>query len=167
MSGATGLATSSLGELKQVDAGVLEVGYVDVGPANGRAVILLHGWPYDVHSDAEVAPPLASAGYRLIVPYLRGYGTTRFLSRETVRNGQQSVLAVDTIALMDALEIEQPILAGFDGGRGRPTSRSPLAAALQGARVRGPLHAPGAATRARNVVGLVFVAAFARRRVSA
>lgn len=88
MSGATGLATSSLGELKQVDAGVLEVGYVDVGPANGRAVILLHGWPYDVHSDAEVAPPLASAGYRLIVPYLRGYGTTRFLSRETVRNGQ-------------------------------------------------------------------------------
>ncbi len=164
MSAATGLATSSLGELKQVDAGVLEVRYVDVGPANGRAVILLHGWPYDVHSDAEVAPPLASAGYRLIVPYLRGYGTTRFLSRETVRNGQQSVLAVDTIALMDALEIEQPILVdwGRDGQRRAAPGRNAARRSCPWA-----LHPPGAATRARNVVGLVFVAAFARRRVSA
>src|SRR6478609_5491312 len=107
---------ASFGVLKQIDAGVLSVGYAEAGPEDGQAVVLLHGWPYDIHSFAEVTPLLASAGYRVIVPYLRGYGTTQFLSEETVRNGQQSVLAVDTIALMDALGIEKAILAGFDWG---------------------------------------------------
>ena len=107
---------TSFGPLKQIDAGVLNVGYAEAGPADGPAVILLHGWPYDIHSFVDVAPLLASAGYRVIVPYLRGYGTTRFLSSETLRNGQQSALAVDIIALMDALKIEKAILAGFDWG---------------------------------------------------
>ncbi len=107
---------TSFGPLKQIDAGVLNVGYAEAGPANGPAVILLHGWPYDIHSYVDVAPLLASAGYRVIVPYLRGYGTTRFLSAETVRNGQPSAVAVDIIALMDALKIEQATLAGFDWG---------------------------------------------------
>ncbi|HEY9622254.1 MAG TPA: alpha/beta hydrolase [Crinalium sp.] len=106
----------SFGLLKQIDAGVLNVGYAEVGSANGRPVILLHGWPYDIYSYVEVAPLLASAGYRVIVPYLRGYGTTRFQSNETFRNGQQSALAVDIIALMDALQIEQAIFAGYDWG---------------------------------------------------
>jgi pimeloyl-ACP methyl ester carboxylesterase len=106
----------SFDAIKQIDAGVLNVGYADVGPRGGRAVVLLHGWPYDIHSYAEVAPLLASAGYRVIVPYLRGYGTTRFLSTDTVRNGQQSALGVDTVALMDALAIDQAIVAGFDWG---------------------------------------------------
>jgi pimeloyl-ACP methyl ester carboxylesterase len=101
---------------KQVDAGVLDVGYAEAGPADGPAVLLLHGWPYDIHSYLEVTPLLAAAGYRVVVPYLRGYGTTRFLSGETFRNGQQAVLAVDTVTLMDALEIEQAILGGFDWG---------------------------------------------------
>ena len=104
------------GPLKQIDVGVLNVGYVEKGPANGPAVILLHGWPYDIHSFADVAPLLAQAGFRVIVPYLRGYGATRFLSNETPRNGQQSVLAVDTIALMDALKIEKATVGGFDWG---------------------------------------------------
>jgi pimeloyl-ACP methyl ester carboxylesterase len=107
---------TSFGTLKQIDAGVLNVGYAEAGPADGPAVILLHGWPYDIHSYVDVAPLLASAGYHVIVPYLRGYGTTRFLSSETVRNGQPSVIAVDIIALMDALKIEKAILAGFDWG---------------------------------------------------
>jgi pimeloyl-ACP methyl ester carboxylesterase len=106
----------SFGALKQIDAGLLNVGYAEAGPANGPAVILLHGWPYDIHSFVDVAPLLAKAGYRVIVPYLRGYGTTRFLSSETLRNGQQSALAVDTIAFMDALQIKRAILAGFDWG---------------------------------------------------
>jgi pimeloyl-ACP methyl ester carboxylesterase len=106
----------SFGSLKQIDAGVLNVGYAEAGPTDGPAVILLHGWPYDIHSYVDVASLLAEAGYRAIVPYLRGYGTTRFLSSETIRNGQQSVLALDIIALMDALEIEKAILAGFDWG---------------------------------------------------
>ena len=106
----------SFGSLKQIDAGALNVGYAEAGPTDGPAVILLHGWPYDIHSYVDVAPLLAEAGYRAIVPYLRGYGTTRFLSRETLRNGQQSVLALDIIALMDALTIEKVILAGFDWG---------------------------------------------------
>jgi pimeloyl-ACP methyl ester carboxylesterase len=111
-------ANTSFGPLKQIDAGVLNVGYAEAGPADGSPVILLHGWPYDIHSFVEVAPALASAGYRVIVPYIRGYGSTRFLSSDTVRNGQPSAVAVDTIALMDALKIEKPILAGFDwGGR--------------------------------------------------
>ena len=107
---------TSFGALKQIDAGVLNVGYAEVGPANGPVVLLLHGWPYDIHSFVDVAPLLASAGYRVIVPYLRGYGTTRFASSDTPRNGQQSALAVDAIALMDALKIEKAILAGFDWG---------------------------------------------------
>ncbi|MGA8312230.1 MAG: alpha/beta hydrolase [Terriglobales bacterium] len=109
---------TSFSSLKQIDAGLLNVGYAEAGPANGPAVILLHGWPYDIYSFVDVTPLLASAGYRVIVPYLRGYGTTRFLSSETFRNGQPSVVAVDTIALMDALKIERAVLAGFDwGGR--------------------------------------------------
>jgi pimeloyl-ACP methyl ester carboxylesterase len=106
----------SFGSPKQIDAGVLNVGYAEAGPTDGPAVILLHGWPYDIHSYVDAAPLLAEAGYRAIVPYLRGYGTTRFLSSETFRNGQQSVLALDTIALMDALKVEKAILAGFDWG---------------------------------------------------
>jgi len=109
---------TSLWPLMQVNAGVLSVGYAEAGPPNGRAVILLHGWPYDIHSFVDVAPLLAAAGYRVIVPYLRGYGTTRFVSGETFRNGQPSAVAVDLTALMDALKIEKAILAGFDwGGR--------------------------------------------------
>jgi pimeloyl-ACP methyl ester carboxylesterase len=107
---------SSFAQLKQIDAGLLNVGYAEAGPADGAPVILLHGWPYDIHSFIDVAPLLASAGYRVIVPYLRGYGTTRFLSDATVRNGQPSAVAVDTIALMDALRIEKATLAGFDWG---------------------------------------------------
>ena len=107
---------TSLAPLKQIDAGPLSVGYAEAGPAGGPAVILLHGWPYDIHSYADVAPLLAAQGYRVIVPYLRGYGTTRFLAEDTFRNGQQSVLAVDAVALMDALGIEQAVLAGFDWG---------------------------------------------------
>jgi pimeloyl-ACP methyl ester carboxylesterase len=102
--------------LKQVDAGLLNVGYAEAGPAGGPPVILLHGWPYDIHSFVDVAPLLASAGYRVIVPYLRGYGTTRFLSNDTVRNGQQSVVAIDAIALMDALKIDKAVIGGFDWG---------------------------------------------------
>jgi pimeloyl-ACP methyl ester carboxylesterase len=102
--------------VKQIAAGVLDVGYTDVGPSDGPAVVLLHGWPYDIHTFADVWPRLAADGYRVIVPYLRGCGTTRFLSGETARNGQQSVLAVDTVALMDALGIEQAVLAGADWG---------------------------------------------------
>jgi pimeloyl-ACP methyl ester carboxylesterase len=107
---------TSFASLKQVDAGLLNVGYAEAGPIGGRLVVLLHGWPYDIHSYVDVAPLLASAGYRVIVPYLRGYGTTRFLSGETIRNGQQSVLALDVIALMDALEIKQAIVGGYDWG---------------------------------------------------
>jgi len=106
----------SFGPLRQIDAGLLNVGYVDTGPADGPAVLLLHGWPYDIHSYAEVAPLLAAAGYRVIVPYLRGYGTTRFLSDETLRNGEQAALAVDAVALLDALEIDRAVVAGFDWG---------------------------------------------------
>jgi pimeloyl-ACP methyl ester carboxylesterase len=107
---------TSFGSLKQIDAGVLNVGYAEAGPTDGPAVILLHGWPYDIHSYVDVAPLLAKAGYRVIVPYLRGYGTTRFLSSETFRNGQQSVVALDIIALMDALKIQKATIGGFDWG---------------------------------------------------
>jgi pimeloyl-ACP methyl ester carboxylesterase len=102
--------------IKQIDAGVLNIGYVDAGPANGRPVILLHGWPYDIHAFVDVAPVLAAAGYRVIIPHLRGYGTTRFLKANAVRNGQQAVFALDVIALMDALKIQTAIVAGFDWG---------------------------------------------------
>jgi pimeloyl-ACP methyl ester carboxylesterase len=107
---------TSFGGLKQIDAGVLNIGYAEAGAPDGSPVILLHGWPYDIHSYVDVAPLLASAGYRVIVPYLRGYGTTRFLSGDTFRNGQQSVMALDIIALMDALKIQKAVLAGFDWG---------------------------------------------------
>src|SRR5580692_6254337 len=107
---------TSFSPLKQIDAGVLNVGYAEEGQVDASPVILLHGWPYDVYSYVDVAPRLASAGYRVIIPYLRGFGSTRFISDKTLRNGQQSVLAVDTIALMDALQIERAIVAGFDWG---------------------------------------------------
>ncbi|HEV8191824.1 MAG TPA: alpha/beta hydrolase [Ktedonobacterales bacterium] len=110
--------SAAFSKVKQINAGVLSVGYAEDGPASGPAVLLLHGWPYDIHSYAEVTPLLTSAGYRVIVPYLRGYGTTRFLSDETARNGQQAALAVDAIALLDALRIDNAVVAGFDwGGR--------------------------------------------------
>lgn len=108
--------TASFGTIRQIDAGALNVGYAEAGPANGTPVILLHGWPYDIYSFAEVTPLLAAAGYRVIVPYLRGYGSTRFLSADTPRNGQQAVVAVDAIALMDALKIDQAVFGAFDWG---------------------------------------------------
>jgi pimeloyl-ACP methyl ester carboxylesterase len=107
---------TSFDTIKQINAGLLNVGYVEEGPADGQPVILLHGWPYDIHSFADVAPLLVDKGYRVIIPYLRGYGTTRFLSNSTFRNGQPSALALDIIALMDALKIEKAVLAGFDWG---------------------------------------------------
>jgi pimeloyl-ACP methyl ester carboxylesterase len=109
-------ANTSFASLKQIDAGLLNVGYAEAGPVNGPPVILLHGWPYDIYSFVDVAPLLASAGYRVFVPYVRGYGPTRFLSSETFRNGQPSAVAVDLIAFMDALKIEKATLAGFDWG---------------------------------------------------
>jgi len=107
---------TSLGPIKQIDAGVLNIGYAEAGPAGGTPVVLLHGWPYDIHSFVDVAPILAARGYHVIVPYLRGYGTTRFLSKDTFRNAQQSAVALDIIKLMDALKIDKAILAGFDWG---------------------------------------------------
>lgn len=107
---------TSFASLKQIKAGLLDVGYAEDGPVSGPAVILLHGWPYDIHSFVDVAPLLAAKGYRVIVPYVRGYGTTRFLSSDTFRNGQPAAVAVDTVALMDALKIEKAIIAGFDWG---------------------------------------------------
>jgi pimeloyl-ACP methyl ester carboxylesterase len=108
--------STSFGPLKQIDAGLLNVGYAEAGPGGGPVVILLHGWPYDIHSFVDVAPLLAQAGYRVIVPYLRGYGTTHFRSSDTMRSGQPSAVAVDIIALMDALGIEKATIAGFDWG---------------------------------------------------
>lgn len=110
------LKRAAFAALKQIDAGILNVGYAEEGPAAGPVVILLHGWPYDIHSFVDVAPLLAKAGHRVIVPHLRGYGTTRFLSGEAIRNGEQAALAVDIIALMDALKIEKAIIAGYDWG---------------------------------------------------
>jgi pimeloyl-ACP methyl ester carboxylesterase len=109
---------SSFGPIKQIDAGLLNIGYAEAGPSDGRPVVLLHGWPYDIYSFVDVAPILASKGYRVIVPYLRGYGSTTFLSADTMRNAQPSVVALDAIALMDALKIQKAIIGGFDwGGR--------------------------------------------------
>jgi pimeloyl-ACP methyl ester carboxylesterase len=130
---------TSFGALNQVEAGLLNVGCAEVGPADGPVVLLLHGWPYDIHSYAEVAPSLASKGYRAVIPYLRGYGTTRFRSDETVRNGQQAALAVDAIAFMDALEIEQAIVAGFDWG----ARTANIIAALWPERCRGHVSVSG------------------------
>jgi len=105
---------TSFGPIKQIDAGLLNIGYAEAGPADGAPVVLLHGWPYDIHSFVDVAPLLGSAGYRVIVPYLRGYGSTRFLSADTFRNAQPAAVALDIIALMDALKIEKPIIGAFD-----------------------------------------------------
>ncbi len=131
--------TTSFGPVRQIDAGVLDVGYVDAGPADGSAIILLHGWPYDIHSYEELTPRLAAAGYRVIVPHLRGYGTTRFLSEATVRNGEQTVLAVDAVALMDALGIERAVVAGFDWG----ARTADVVAALWPERVAGLVSVSG------------------------
>ena len=125
--------------LKQIDAGVLNVGYVEAGPIDGPAAILLHGWPYDIHSFGEVTPRLASAGFRVIVPYARGYGSTSFLSSKTPRTGQPSALAVDTIALMDALNIKQATIAGFDWG----ARSADIVAALWPERVKGIVSVSG------------------------
>jgi pimeloyl-ACP methyl ester carboxylesterase len=125
--------------IKQIDAGVLNVGYVDEGPANGPVVILLHGWPYDIHSYSEVVPRLTQAGYRVIVPYLRGYGTTRFLDPKAVRNGEPAALGTDLIALMDALRIDKAILAGYDWG----ARTADIVAALWPERVKGLVSVSG------------------------
>jgi pimeloyl-ACP methyl ester carboxylesterase len=125
--------------IRQINAGTLNIGYVDEGPQNGPVVILMHGWPYDIYSFAEVTPILTAAGYRVIVPYLRGYGSTRFLSADTPRNGQQSVVAVDLIALMDALKIDQAILGGFDWG----ARTVDIVAALWPQRVKGLVSVSG------------------------
>jgi pimeloyl-ACP methyl ester carboxylesterase len=107
---------SGLGPIRQIEAGQLDVGHVDAGPSDGPAVLLLHGWPYDIHSFADATPLLVARGYRVIVPYLRGYGTTRFLSGETMRNGEQAALAFDALALLDALDVDRAVVAGFDWG---------------------------------------------------
>jgi pimeloyl-ACP methyl ester carboxylesterase len=109
-------AQAAFGPVKQIDAGALNVGYVEMGPKDGPVVLLLHGWPYDIHAFAEVAPRLAAAGHRVIVPHLRGHGTTLFRSADTMRNGQQAALAVDGIALLDALGVKRATVAGFDWG---------------------------------------------------
>ncbi|QOZ72698.1 alpha/beta fold hydrolase [Bradyrhizobium arachidis] len=109
-------SNASFGPIKQIDAGVLNVGYAEAGPSNGPVAILLHGWPYDIHAFVDVAPILAKAGYRVIIPYLRGYGSTQFLSGETPRNGEPAAMAVDIIALMDKLDIKTAVVAGFDWG---------------------------------------------------
>lgn len=130
---------TSFAPLKQIDAGLLNVGYAEAGPADGPAVILLHGWPYDIYAFVDVAPLLASAGFRVIVPYVRGYGTTRFLSGDAFRNGQPAALALDLIALMDALRIDKAILAGFDWG----ARTADIAAALWPERVKALVSVSG------------------------
>jgi len=130
---------ASLGAIQQINAGVLNIGYAETGPSNGPAVILLHGWPYDIYSFTDVAPLLASAGYRVIIPYLRGYGTTKFLSADTLRNGQPAALGEDMIHLMDALKIEKAILAGFDWG----ARTANVVAALWPGRVRAMVSVSG------------------------
>jgi len=116
-SGATRAGShTSFAPLKQINAGPLNVSYAETGPADGKPVFLLHGWPYDIYSFVDVAPLLAAKGYRSIIPYLRGYGPTRFLSSDTIRNGQPAAVAVDITDLMDALKIKKAILAGFDWG---------------------------------------------------
>jgi len=112
----TGSPASPMGPIRNIEAGALDIGYFEAGPAHGNPVILLHGWPYDIHTYVDVAPMLAAAGYRVIVPHLRGYGSTRFLSKDAIRNGQQAAIAVDMIALMDALKIEKTVVAGCDWG---------------------------------------------------
>src|SRR3954469_19490881 len=131
--------TTGFGGLKQIDAGVLNVGYAEAGPADGPPVIMLHGWPYDIYAFVDVAPLLAAAGFRVIVPYVRGCGTTRFLSGDAFRNGQPAALAVDLIALMDALQIDKAIVAGFDWG----ARTADIAAALWPERVKALVSVSG------------------------
>jgi pimeloyl-ACP methyl ester carboxylesterase len=135
----TAAAPAAFQNIKQIDAGVLNVGYVDAGPANGPVVILLHGWPYDIHSYVDVVPRLTQAGYRVIVPYLRGYGTTRFLDKNAVRNGEPAALAEDVVALMDALKIDKAVLAGYDWG----ARSADIVAALWPERVKGLVSVSG------------------------
>jgi pimeloyl-ACP methyl ester carboxylesterase len=137
--GARPKASAYFGPVKQVNAGVLNVGYVEAGPPGGRAVVLMHGFPYDIHSYAEVAPLLAAEGYRVVVPYFRGYGTTTFLSGGTPRNADQAAFALDILALMDALRIDQAILAGYDWG----SRTADIIAALWPHRVRGLVSVTG------------------------
>ncbi|MFF8592410.1 alpha/beta fold hydrolase [Streptomyces sp. NPDC015220] len=132
-------ARTSFARLKQVEAGLLDVGYAEAGPRHGPVVICLHGWPYDIHSFVDVAPLLAARGYRVIVPYLRGHGTTRFLSPRTFRNAQQSAVALDIVALMDALKIDEAVLAGFDWG----SRTADVIAALWPERVRALVSVSG------------------------
>jgi len=131
--------STPFGPVKQIDAGLLNVGYVDAGPDDGPTVLLLHGWPYDIQSYGEVTPRLAATGYRVVVPYLRGFGTTRFLSGATARNGEQAVLAVDALALLDALGIETAVVAGFDWG----ARTADIIAALWPERVSGLVSVSG------------------------
>ena len=130
---------SSLAAVSRIDAGLLDVGYVDAGPVDGPSVLLLHGWPYDIYSYERVTSQLTAAGCRVIVPYLRGYGTTRFLSDESVRNGEQAALAVDAVALMDALGIQTAVVAGFDWG----ARTADIVAALWPERVSGLVSVSG------------------------
>jgi pimeloyl-ACP methyl ester carboxylesterase len=132
-------AAPALAQVKKVRAGVLDVAYAELGPASGEPVVLLHGWPYDIHAFDEVAPLLAGRGYRAIVPYLRGYGATRFLSAATMRNGEPAALAMDAIALMDALKIERALLGGFDWG----ARTAGIVAALWPSRVKGLVSVSG------------------------
>ncbi|SFD87282.1 Pimeloyl-ACP methyl ester carboxylesterase [Chitinophaga sp. CF118] len=133
------VAAATFDHIKQIKAGVLDVGYVEVGLADGEPVILLHGWPYDIYSYKEVSGMLADKGFRVLIPYLRGYGTTRFLSSETPRNGQQSVVAVDIIAFMDALKIKKAVVGGFDWG----ARTANIMAALWPERVKGLVSVSG------------------------
>src|SRR5947208_14013913 len=130
---------SPFAALKQVDAGLLSVGYAEAGPADGPAVLLLHGWPYDIHSYVDVTPLLAGEGYRVIVPFVRGFGTTRFRSSHTMRNGQPSAVAADVIDLMDALAIDRAILAGYDWG----ARSADIVAALRPERCKGLVSVSG------------------------
>ncbi|MBS1664881.1 MAG: alpha/beta hydrolase [Bacteroidetes bacterium] len=141
ISSAAGAQTTptALGPIKQINAGVLNIGYVDAGPTSGPVVILLHGWPYDINSFTEVAPILTAKGYRVIIPHLRGHGTTRFLSDTTFRNGQPSAIAKDIVDLMDALKIPKAILAGFDWG----ARTADIIAALWPERVKGLVSVSG------------------------
>lgn len=140
MAQATPSASSvAFGPLCQINAGELNIGYVDIGPRSGEAVVLLHGWPYDIHSYAEVAPLLASRGYRVVVPYLRGYGTTRFLARDAFHNAEQITFANDVIALMDALKIDRAIVGGFDWG----SRTANIVAALWPQRIHGMVSVSG------------------------
>ena len=138
---------ASFGTIRQINAGVLNIGYAEAGPADGPAVILLHGWPYDIHTYVDVAPLLAASGYRAIIPYLRGYGATRFLSNEAVRNGQQSAIAIDIVALMDALKIEKAVLAGCDWG----ARTANIVAALWPERCKGLVSVSGYLIGSREV----------------